>query len=381
MHDEREEAMVLEVVRSGKWWRYAGDKVHRFEQMFAEYQDARYGVAVSSGTTALEAAVWALDLPPGSEVLVPSYTFIATATAVMIHGLKPRFVDVDLKTLNVDLAHAASCVTPNTRAILIVHFGGLPCDMDAVMAFAAQHNLVVIEDAAHAHGARWAGRGLGSFGAVSAFSFQASKNMTCGEGGLVATNDAELFERVYSHHTHGRHRDRAWYTHHSVSTNIRMTELQAALLLAQFERLEEQNRRRRANAKLLDELLAQMPDIAVVSSDDPRAAERTYHLYSIRYTPENPEVPVKRVVEALQAEGIPCATGYPVPVYAQPLFADVQPPEGAPPYHELHLPNAARACNEVIWIRQNALLGDEEDTRDIARALEKVLANIDQLKP
>lgn len=380
MHGEAEEALILEVLRSGKWWRYAGDKVHRFEQLFATYHDATYGVAVSSGTTALEAAIWALGLAPGDEVLVPSYTFVASATAIVANGLTPRFVDVDPKTLNIDLAHAEECITPNTRAIMVVHFGGLPCDMDAVMAFAKRHNLIVVEDAAHAHGAKWDGKGLGSFGDVSAFSFQASKNMTCGEGGLVATCDEELFDRVFSHHTHGRHTNKPWYSHHTFSTNVRMTEFQAALLLAQMERLEEQNRIRATNAKLLDAALESIPDLTVVKWDDPRAAQRSYHLYSVRYTPSSPEVPVERLVQALQAEGIPCSAGYPMPVYAQPLFERLAPPPGQPPYHELNLPNVSRVCGEVVWIRQHALLGSEEDTRDIVRALEKVLHNIDALR-
>lgn len=378
--DAREEALVLDALRSGNWWRYAGGYVHQFEQAFAQYHDARFGIAVASGTLALEAAIWALQLEPGDEVLVPSYTFVASVTAIIRNGLKPRFVDVDPGTLNIDLEHAAGCISPKTRAIVVVHFGGLPCNMEAVKAFALRHRLMIVEDAAHAHGAKWNGQGVGSLGHVSAFSFQASKNMTCGEGGLVATNDGALFERIFAHHTHGRHRDTPWYSHHVVSTNMRLTELQASILLAQLERLEEQTNRRLQNARRLDAALEAIPGLHVIGSDDPRAAKRAYHLYPLRIDVRKLGASRDRVVEALQAEGIPCSAGYPMPLYAQPMVDQVTPPLGHPPYRDLDLPQVSRLCDEVLWIRQNALLGGVEDANDVIRAVEKVMANLRHLR-
>lgn len=379
MHDAREESLLLDTLRSGKWFRYTGNKVKQFEEAFTKRHDAKYGLAMSSGTTSLEASFCALDLQPGDEVLVPSYTFVATATSIVISGATPRFVDVCPETLNIDLQHAEECVSPRTRAIVVVHFAGLPCNMDEVKAFADRHNLYVVEDAAHAHGARWDGKGVGSHGHISAFSFQASKNMTSGEGGIVLTDDEHLLSRAFSRHTYGQRPGHPWYSHHVVSTNLRMTEWQGAILLAQFERLDEQNRIRRQNALLLDEAISAMPGLTPIKSDDPRAADRAYHLYAFRYAPGVEGLSRERFVEALQAEGVPCTIGYPIPLYKQPLFQHVKHPEDLPPYNELELPQVTRLCNEVVWLTQNLLLGDAEDTRDIIRAIEKVLTNADKL--
>lgn len=379
VHDAREESLLLDTLRTGKWWRYAGDKVKQFEEAFAKRHDSCYGLAMSSGTTSLEASFCALDLKPGDEILVPSYTFAATATSIVLIGATPRFVDVCPKTLNIDLTHAETCITPRTRAIAPVHFGGLPCNMDAVKSFAQAHNLYIVEDAAHAHGARWDGQGIGSHGHIAAFSFQASKNITSGEGGIVLTSDEKLLSRAFSRHTYGQRPGQPWYSHHVVSTNLRMTEWQGAILLAQFERLEEQNRRRLENAKLLDQAIDAFPGLLPIKSDDPRAADRAYHLYTFRYAPGVDGLTREHFVQALQAEGIPCSTGYPVPLYAQPLFQHVKQPDGQPPYNELKLPNVTQLCQEVIWFRQNLLLGEAEDTNDIIRAIEKVLTNADGL--
>jgi len=378
-HDEREERLLLDTLHSGNWFRYKGNKVKQFEEAFAARHDAKYGLAMSSGTTSLEAIFCALGLEPGDEVLVPSYTFVATATSVIISGATPRFVDVCPQTLNIDLKHAEECVSPRTRAVVVVHFAGLPCNMDEVMAFAERHSLYVVEDAAHAHGARWNGKGVGSHGHMGAFSFQASKNMTAGEGGIVLTDDEQLLSRAFSRHTYGQRPGHPWYSHHVVSTNLRMTEWQGAILLAQLERLDEQMRIRRQNALLLDEAIANIPALTPVKSDDPRAADRAYHLYAFRYAPGVEGLSRERFVQALQAEGIPCSIGYPVPLYKQPLFQHVQHPPDLPSYNELELPQVTQLCNEVIWLTQNLLLGDAEDTRDIIRAIEKVLANADEL--
>lgn len=379
IHDSREESLLLDTLHTGKWFRYTGTKVKQFEEAFAARHDATYGLAMSSGTTSLEASFCALDLQPGDEVLVPGYTFVATATSIVISGATPRFVDVRPQTLNMDLSSAEALVSPRTRAMVVVHFAGLPCNMDEVKQFAARHNLYVVEDAAHAHGARWDGKGVGSYGDINAFSFQASKNMTAGEGGIILTDNEKLLSRAFSRHTYGQRPGHPWYSHHVVSTNLRMTEWQGSILLAQFERLDEQNRIRRENALLLDEAIDALPGLTTIKSDDPRAADRAYHLYAFRYAPGAQGLSRQRFVEALQAEGVPCSIGYPIPLYKQPLFQHVKHPEDLPPYNELELPNATQLCNEVVWLTQNLLLGSTEDTKDIVRAIEKVLSNADQL--
>lgn len=380
-HDSREEALLLDALHTGKWWRYAGDKVLQFEQAFAKRHDARFGLAMSSGTAALEASICALDLQPDDEVLVPSYTFVATATAVIIAGATPVFVDVCPQTLNIDLTHAEACISPRTRAIIPVHFGGLPCNMEEVKEFAERHDLYIVEDAAHAHGARWDGKGVGSHSHISGFSFQASKNVTAGEGGIILTDDEHLLSRAFSRHTYGQRPGQPWYSHHVVSTNLRMTEWQGAILLAQLERMDELNQRRLDNAKLLDAAIEEMPGLTTIRSTDPRAADRAYHLYTFRYAPGLEGVSRDRFIEALTAEGIPCQAGYPVPLYEQPLFQHIKHPADQPPYNELQLPNVSQLCGEVIWIRQNMLLGETPDAQDIIRGMEKVVSNVDQLRP
>ena len=206
--DAREEKLMLEVLRSGQWWRYtlgealdptAGEssqrsKVADFQERFAAMHGSQYGIACANGTAALEVALRALGVGPGDEVIVPPYTFIATATAPMLIGATPVFCDIDLATLNLDPARLEEAITPRTKAIVPVHFAGLAADMDAIGRIAARHGIAVIEDAAHAHGGYWNGRPLGSIGAAATFSFQASKNMTAGEGGLITTNDPAVAE-------------------------------------------------------------------------------------------------------------------------------------------------------------------------------------------
>ena len=200
--DASEEAAVLDVVRSGKWWRYSqGDlsgesRVAVFQDAFARAQGAKFGIACASGTAALDIALKAAGIGPGDEVIVPPYTFVATATAPLSVNAVPIFCDIDYDTFNLDPAKLAEAITPRTKAVIPVHFAGMAADMDGILAVARRHGLFVLEDAAHAHGASWNHRGLGTIGGAGTFSFQASKNMTAGEGGLIITNDRELANGV-----------------------------------------------------------------------------------------------------------------------------------------------------------------------------------------
>src|SRR5690554_1596278 len=249
--DEREVEAVASVVRSGQWGRLAGTEVAQLEKEFAAAHDAKYALGVTNGTTALEVALLALGIGPGDEVIVPAYTFVASATCVLTVNAIPVFADIDLDTFNIDLDSVRAKITPRTKAIIPVHFAGLPVNMDELLALAREHNLHVVEDTAHGHGAKWRGKGVGSHGEFGAFSFQASKNMNSGEGGIVITNDHELYERANSLHSFGRLSGRPWYEHHMYSGNLRLTEMQAAILRVQLARLPEQNRVRAANAQLL----------------------------------------------------------------------------------------------------------------------------------
>lgn len=390
--DEREVEAVASVVRSGQWGRLAGTEVAQLEKEFAAAHDAKYALGVTNGTTALEVALLALGIGPGDEVIVPAYTFVASATCVLTVNAIPVFADIDLDTFNIDLDSVRAKITPRTKAIIPVHFAGLPVNMDELLALAREHNLHVVEDTAHGHGAKWRGKGAGSHGEFGAFSFQASKNMNSGEGGIVITNDHELYERANSLHSFGRLPGRPWYEHHMYSGNLRLTEMQAAILRVQLARLPEQNRVRAANAQLLSSLLREIPGITPVDPETPESAERVYHLYMFRYNSEEfAGLSKERFLEALNAEGIPAAGGYPVPLYKQHLFTNkMVRSKGCPftcplyegpevDYTKEHLPNSEQACVEAVWFAQNVLLGNEGDVRDIAAAIRKIQQNAAQL--
>src|SRR4051812_20194689 len=236
---EAEEQAVVRALRSGKWGKTEGNEVANFERRFADYHQAKHGIGVQNGTVSLRIALLAAGIEAGDEGIVPPYTFLATATAIVEANATPIFVDIDRDSFNIDPKQIEAAITPRTRAIIPVHLGGLPCDMDAIMAIARKHNLTVIEDAAHAHGSEYKGRRVGAVGHFGSFSFQSSKNLTCGEGGIVLTNDAALAQKCWSIHNCGRLPGRAWYEHHVMSGNYRLGEIAGALLNAQMDRLDE----------------------------------------------------------------------------------------------------------------------------------------------
>lgn len=377
--DETEIKAVEQVVRSGKWGSLHGTQVREFEKAYAEMHQARHAMAVFNGTVALEIALQACGIGPGDEVIMPGYTFIATASAVLIKGAVPVFADIDLETFNIDLGSAESLITPRTRAIMPVHFGGRPCDMQAIKSFAAKHQLRVIEDAAQAWGASWQGTPVGAIGDAGGFSFQSSKNITAGEGGMILTNDDAVAEMIRSVRNCGRMESGIWYAHYHLGTNARMTEFQAAVLLAQLQRYPAAQEKRDHNAQLLDGLLSPHPGIKPLRHDA-GVTRHARHLHILRYQPEAWDgLPKNKFLEALKAEGVQLSAGYSIPLYEQPVlknksfgpfakwFADKID------YASIYLPNTHAACYEqAIWIIQSFLLGSEEDMRDIVRAVEKI---------
>jgi dTDP-4-amino-4,6-dideoxygalactose transaminase len=377
--DETEIKALEQVVRSGKWGSLHGARVRELEKAYAGFHQAKHGMAVFNGTVALEIALQACGIGPGDEVIVPAYTFVATASAVLFKGAVPVFADIDLETFNIDLHSAESLITPRTRAIMPVHFGGRPCDMDAVKSFAAEHRLKVIEDAAQAWGASWRGTPVGAIGDAGGFSFQSSKNMTAGEGGIILTNDDAVAEMIRSLRNCGRLESGVWYEHYHLGTNARMTEFQAAVLLAQLERYPAAQEHRDRNAKLLDRLLANHPGVNTLRSDD-GVTRHARHLHILRYHPDAwGGLPKSKFLEAMKAEGVQLSAGYSIPLYEQPVlkkksfgsfskwFADKVD------YASVLLPNTHAACYEqAIWIIQSYLLGSNEDMYDIVRAIEKV---------
>jgi len=385
-----EEEAVAEVARSGKWW--FGERVQEFERRFAAYQDAKFGITCCNGTIALELSLKTLGVQAGEEVLVPAYTFIATAIAVLQLRAVPVCVDIDPLTANMDLAAAEAAITPRTRAILVVHFAGLPMDMDAVRALARKHDLLVIEDAAHSWGSQWQGKGTGAHGEMGTFSFQISKNLTSAEGGIMLTDDENLASTARSFTHVGRMAGEPWYMHYLVAGNNRLTEFQAAILLTQLDRLEEQNETRRRAADQLDAGLGQLPGLHL-RPNDPRVTRRAYHMWGVRYLEEELDgIPRDTLVEALRAEGIPVGTGYPHPIYKNPAMQNLNQPKAdrrapwspeiptAIDFRAVHCPAAERLCShEAIWFSQSVLIGSARDTQDIVDAFAKVWENRDEL--
>ena len=382
--DKSDERAVAAVVRSGKWWAHGGTRVREFERRFARYQQARYGIAVPNGTISLRIPLLAAGIEEGDEVIVPPYTFFATASAVAEANAVPIFVDIHPDTYNLDPGLIEAAITPRTRAIIPVHFGGLAADMDRIMRIARKHRLTVIEDAAHAHGAEYKGRKVGAIGHMGSFSFQASKNLNCGEGGVILTNDAKLAELCDSIHDCGRAKGGFWYGHVRMGNNYRLSELQAALLLSQMRRLDAQTRRRDANGKYLNKQLGGIPGIRPL----PRGVGETrhsYHLYIFRYDARVFDgLPRQKFLEAVVAEGVPCSPGYLLPLYRQEMFARMRfgpytgyrHGRGRIAYAKSDCPVCERACaGEACWLTQNVLLGSRQDMDDIVRAIGKVYEN------
>jgi dTDP-4-amino-4,6-dideoxygalactose transaminase len=376
-----EEKRLLRTLHSGKWGKLHGSEVAEFEKRFASLHGCTHGIGVVNGTVSLRLGLLAAGIRAEDEVIIPPYTFFSTASAVIEANAVPVFADVDLDTFNLDPQAVEAAITPRTRAIIPVHFAGQPADMHAIMAIAKKRKLLVIEDAAHAHGASFKGRPAGSLGHLASFSFQSSKNLTAGEGGLITTNDEALAGSCRSLHNCGRIPTGMWYEHHVISGNYRLGEFQAAVLNGQLERLESQTRTRDRNGQYLAARLARLPGIH--PQKRPAACTRhSYHLFMLRLDSSVFGAPRAAVIQALQAEGIPCSAGYGFSLHHQPMFRSkafgpyLAKASAKLDYGNVHCPNSDLICREQsLWIEQSVLLGPRADMDDIARAFEKVYEN------
>jgi dTDP-4-amino-4,6-dideoxygalactose transaminase len=385
LFDKAEERALLRSLRSGKWGSLHGPEVARFEKRFAAAHGCRHGIAVANGTVSLRIGLLAAGLGAEDEVIVPPYTFFSTASAVVEANMVPVFADIALDTFNLEPAAVEAAITHRTRALLPVHFAGQVADMDALMAIARKHKLFVLEDAAHAHGASYKRRSAGSLGHLASFSFQSSKNLTAGEGGILITNDERLAERCRAIRNCGRIPGGIWYEHHSLSGNYRLGEFQGAILNSQFARLAGQTKRRDANGKYLASRLARLPGI----HPQKRTADCTrhsYHLFMLRLDGEAFGAPRAAVLQALKAEGIPCSAGYGFSLQQQPFFRNKAFGPFLPnasarlDYGQIRCPNSDLICrDQCIWLEQNLFLGPRSDMDDIARAFEKVFENREAL--
>jgi dTDP-4-amino-4,6-dideoxygalactose transaminase len=369
--DDAERRALMNVLESAAWGGYSPE-VKQFEERFAAAHDCRFAVSAANGTLTLEAALVAVGIAPGDEVIVPPITFVATATAVLRVGAVPVFADIDPHTYNLDPARVAEAITARTRAVIPVHFAGHPADMDALMGLAHEHELQIIEDCAHAHGAIWRGRKVGSFGDFGSFSFQQSKNMTAGEGGILTTNDPELARKAWSFGNQGRSPGGAWYEHDCLGTNLRLTGFQAAVLTAQLARLPEQMRIRAQSAGYLSSRLRGSAVITPVL--DERVTSHGFYLFMLRLDRERlGGISKARFLEALAAEGIPGASSYPHPLYRNRVFQSHQ-------CRYAPCLEAERMCEEAFWVSHEVLLADSGGLDDFVTAVEKVAAHAAQLR-
>ncbi len=388
VHDERDVAAVTGVVQSGHWggYPYPGPQSAEFTRRFAEMQGGSYAVAMANGTVTMEIALRAANVGWGDEVIVPAYTFQATATAPMAAGAIPVIVDVDPETYCIDPRAVEAAITPRTRAVIPVHLGAQMADMDAIVEIAERHDLIVVEDCAHAHGAKWRGQGAGSMGHFGSFSLQSSKILTTGEGGVLLCRTPELAARAASLIDCGRaHAETAPHGEGgetlTLGANYRMGELQAALGNMALERFPEQARQREEMAAYLEESLSEIPGIRLLKRD-PRHTTRSFYRYIFAVQPEVFGVEHEAVCHALAAEGVPCWVGYEAMHHYelfQPGLSKLPVPSAFPErfeFDKLDLPVAERACeHEAVWLDECIFRAGRQGVDDAVAAIAKIQAN------
>lgn len=382
VYDERDIRAVTEVVKSGHWggYPYPGPKTAEFIRRFAEMQGGGYAVAMMNGTVTMEVALRAAGIGWGDEVIVPAYTFMATAAAPIAAGAIPVIVDVSPDTYCIDPAAVEKAITSRTRAIIPVHLGAQMADMDAIMAIAEKHHLIVIEDCAHAHGAKWRDQGAGTIGHFGSFSLQSSKILTTGEGGILLCRTEELAAKAASIIDCGRPHDPEGRIY-TMGSNYRMTEFQAALGIVALERFPEQLRQRDEMAGYLEESLSEVPGVRLLKRDL-RHTRRSFYRYVFAIDPGVFGADHDVVCAALAAEGISCWVGYEAMHrydLFQPQRSKLAVPNAFPEYFQfekMNFPVAERACeHEAVWLDESIFRGGKQAIEDTVMALRKLIEN------
>jgi len=391
---------VDKVLRSNRWFAgLQGDDPEAlgsiFGERFAVLHGARFGLPLANGSVAIEVALRALGVKPGDEVIVPAYTFVSTATSVLMVGAVPVFADIDKQSYCLDHRDAARRMGEHTRAILPVHLGGHMADMPSLVEIAGKGGIAIIEDCAQAIDSDLGGKKAGTWGELGTFSFQSNKTMTAGEGGLVMTNDPNLAERVVALRAFGRFRGQGGVrssdlTCRHLSSNYRLSEFQSAVLLAQLEKFPEQDTRRQANAARLTKGLNEIPGVRHILVNRP-PMKHGYYYYLVRFEPAlYGNLDPARLCAALNAEGVPFVPGDRKPIYRHPVFEvknlnDYLCPRALERYCQVvdlrnpQCPAAEEACGCTIILRHQVLLGEPEDMDDIIEAMWKIQENIDEL--
>jgi dTDP-4-amino-4,6-dideoxygalactose transaminase len=360
---EREAELLRMVLESPQWGGFH-PFVTEFEQSFAVYQHAAQGISAFNGTVTLELAFAVLGIGPGDEVIVPAISFVSTATAVSRAGAVPVFVDIEEGSFNIDPARVREALSPKTRAVMAVHFGGAMCNIDEISRICREHNFWLIEDAAHAQGSEWRGRRAGSFGIAGSFSFQNGKVLCSGEGGILVTSDDDFAGRARSIANCGRTPGASFYQHDRLGTNFRLTGLQAAVLLAQFERLPGQIQQRSASARLLKHLLADIEEIAWQAQAREITQNSFYLLVGRIRGPSGTRDDFHR---KMTAAGVPCTPFYPHTLYANPVYRHAA-------CRIMPCPVAEQSIGDAFWLPHRVLLADESTIREVAGLIRSAVA-------
>jgi hypothetical protein len=373
--EEEEIEAATAVLRSGRVNYWTGEEGRAFEREFADFTGTKYAIALANGTVALELALYCLGIGSGDEVIVPSRTFIATASCAVMRGAIPVVADIDRDSGNLTAETIKSAVTSRTKAVIVVHLAGWPCDMESILELARRHGIFVIEDCAQAHGARYCGRPIGSFGDMAAFSFCQDKNMTTGgEGGMLLTNNRKLWERGWSFKDHGKSYEAVYershpvgyrFLHESFGTNWRLTEAQSAMGRVLLRKLPAMVEKRRRNAAFLSREFSKIPALRVVKPPDD--VWHSYYKYDVFARPEllREGWDRNRIQEAISAEGIPCLSGPCSEIYLEKAF-----PESMRPLHRLPV---ARELGETSLMFKVHPTLSEKDLVDTCMAVSKVM--------
>ena len=392
VYSNQEARALMRVLRSGNWGGYPFPNTHAgaFAAKFAKAHGAKYGIALSNGTVAIEVSLRAIGIKAGDEVIVPAYTWEGTVGPILLLNAVPVFVDIDPDSYCLDARIIEKALTPKTRAILPVHLAMNFADLDEILRIARRRNITVIEDCAHAHGGEWRGKGAGASGDIGCFSFQSSKILTSGEGGAVITSNLEFFVRAQSYVNCGRASVTDQFRHRLIGFNYRITEFQAAILEVQLERLPRQAKTRLSNMDYFEKRLRGTPGLAFLKRD-PRVTRVAAYQFVFKYLPANfGGIPRAAFLAALEMEGIPCDGLFYEPVYRSALFP-VDPADfpvlswgrTAPLNLKTlyHCPVSERAAyEEAVWLPHHLFLGTRKDTDDIADAIVKICENIDELR-
>ncbi|NUS15105.1 MAG: aminotransferase class I/II-fold pyridoxal phosphate-dependent enzyme [Streptomyces sp.] len=369
--DTAEREGLIRALEQGQWWRMGGSEVDSFEKEFADYHGAERALAVTNGTHALELALQVLGVGPGTEVIVPAFTFISSSQAAQRLGAVAVPVDVDPVTYCLDVAAAAEAVTERTRAIMPVHMAGHFADMDALDKLSADTGVPVVQDAAHAHGARWRGRRVGELGSVAAFSFQNGKLMTAGEGGAVTFPDNATYEEAFLRHSCGRPPTDRKYLHQTSGSNFRLNEFSASVLRAQLARLDGQIDVREERAALLRRLLAEIPGVVPQGRDE--RVDRMPHYMAMFQVPGIGEERRNALVDDLIARGLPAFVVFRA-VYRSAGFWETGAPDTTVDELARRNPVSEALTADGIWLHHRTLLAGEQQMHDIAQILTDALA-------